>query len=175
MCFGFTASISLIGGNIFTVATRATLKGNMALPSFVFSATNGSPVGPDGLSTSYRPRDASGSMQSPCLPPDPRYCRAMSLLSLRLDALANKTFPSVFYQAELERAPARTFLAVGGHIRTTDSWKQVKARQFHVRIHAVHFLSTRFKIFSITVRMHTALSGSSSIRSKGVAGQISLL
>ena len=49
--FDFTASIRAIGGNIFTVAIRATLEGNTALPSSVFSATNGSVVGPDGLST----------------------------------------------------------------------------------------------------------------------------
>jgi len=49
--FDSTASVLAIGGNIFTVATRATLKGNTALPSSVFSATNGSPVRPDGLST----------------------------------------------------------------------------------------------------------------------------
>lgn len=46
--FDSTASVLAIGGNMFTVATRATLKGNMPLPSSVFSATNGSPVGPDG-------------------------------------------------------------------------------------------------------------------------------
>ena len=49
--FDSTVSVLAIGGNIFTVATRATLKGNTALPSSIFSATNGSPVGPDGLST----------------------------------------------------------------------------------------------------------------------------
>ncbi len=49
--FDSTASVLAIGGNMFTVATRATLKGNTALPSSVFSATNGSLAGPDGLST----------------------------------------------------------------------------------------------------------------------------
>ena len=51
MFFGFIGSTLLIGGNIFTVAIRATLKRNTALPSFVFSATSGSPLRPDGLST----------------------------------------------------------------------------------------------------------------------------
>lgn len=49
--FDFIASVLAIDGNIFTVATRATLKKNTALPSSVFNATNGSSVGPDGLST----------------------------------------------------------------------------------------------------------------------------
>lgn len=50
MFFGFTELTLLIGGNIFTVAIRAILKGNTALPSYVFSATSGSPLRPDGLS-----------------------------------------------------------------------------------------------------------------------------
>ena len=49
--FNSTASIFPIDGNIFIVATRATWNGNTALPSFVFSAMNGSLTGLDGLST----------------------------------------------------------------------------------------------------------------------------
>lgn len=49
--FDSTASVLPIDENIFTVATRATLKIDTALPSCAFSATNGSPVRPDGLST----------------------------------------------------------------------------------------------------------------------------
>ena len=63
-----TASVLAIGGNIFTVATRATLKGNTALPSSVFNATNGSPVGPDGLRTVNAISPTSRRSQSNAIP-----------------------------------------------------------------------------------------------------------
>jgi len=63
------------------------------------------------LSTSsQRRRDAFSSMQFTCLSSNSRYCWAVSLLSIWQKSFAHKTFSSVFDQAELKRASARTLL-----------------------------------------------------------------
>ena len=50
----------------------------------------------------------------------------------------------------------------------------MKTRQFYVLIYVVHFRSTRFKIFSIIVKIYIALSELSSTQSKNVVEHFSL-
>ena len=50
----------------------------------------------------------------------------------------------------------------------------MKTRQSYVPISDVPYLSIRYKIFSVTPKMYTVSSGTSSIQSKGVARPINL-